>query len=73
MNKLIKQIASRFAYLPEKGHSCTAAWAVVLNNTTVGGQALHTHPKGKKIAQLVCDELGYKPEPKKFEGSLDDF
>lgn len=73
MNKLIKQIAKRFDYLPTNGHSSTAAWAVVLNNTTVGGQALASHPKGKKIAQLVCDELGYKNEPKQFEGSLDDF
>lgn len=77
MSNLISSIAKQYPRLISDGvRKRSSVWAVVLHNTEVGGQAIDTHPSGKRIADLVCDELGYETMTKttaRIKGSLDDF
>ena len=77
MTNLIKDIAAKYPRLISDGvRKRSSVWAVVLHNTEVGGQALDTHPSGKRISDLVCVELGYVPLAKttaRVKGSLDDY
>lgn len=77
MSNLISNIAKQYPRLIADGERKRAStWAVVLNNTEVSGTKLADHPKGKKIADLVCAELGYEGYSNtvtRVTGSLDDF
>jgi len=68
---IISQIAAQYNHLSPEKVTRNQAFGVVLNNTTVGGQTLASHPSGARVTGQVLSRLGFS-QTQEVEGNLDD-